>query len=231
MKSKWFDKKDVALKLRQQGVSIRTIEMRLGVPRSTLSGWCKNIVLTDTQNKKLKQQHETSLQRARSKAVVWHRAQKEQRLYQAQYSAQETMRKLDLSDTSLQKALLAALYMGEGAKKDGTLVLGSSDPTILTCYLSILRSAYNVDIDTLRIELHLRADQDGDTLMQYWLKTLHLPQSARGSIYKDARTAGKPTYEGYNGVCIIGGGGSRVQRELLYLGRSLFSSIGKNMRV
>ncbi len=92
--------------------------------------------------------------------------------------------------------------MGEGAKKDGTLTLGSSDQNILLYYLSILRSAFNVDTETLRIELHLRADQDAEKLMQYWLKILHLPQTAQGSIYKDARTTGKPTYEGYNGGCV-----------------------------
>jgi len=47
MVTRWFDIKDKALDLRQKGKSIRFVEKKLGIPRSTLSGWFKNIILTD----------------------------------------------------------------------------------------------------------------------------------------------------------------------------------------
>ena len=47
MRSKWFELKPDAIKLRKKGLSIREIELRLGIPRSTLSGWLKDIKLSD----------------------------------------------------------------------------------------------------------------------------------------------------------------------------------------
>jgi len=38
MKSKWYELKPDAIKLRKKGFSIGKIERRLGIPRSTLSG-------------------------------------------------------------------------------------------------------------------------------------------------------------------------------------------------
>ena len=45
MQSKWFELKPTAVKLRRKGFSIGKIEYNLGIPRSTLSGWLKNIEL------------------------------------------------------------------------------------------------------------------------------------------------------------------------------------------
>ena len=46
MASKWFDKKEEAIKLRKQGFSYNEIKNKLGVPKSTLSGWFRDILLT-----------------------------------------------------------------------------------------------------------------------------------------------------------------------------------------
>ena len=55
MKSKWYELKENAIKLRQQGFSIGKIERDLGIPRSTLSGWLKNIKLTARQKELLEE--------------------------------------------------------------------------------------------------------------------------------------------------------------------------------
>ncbi len=49
MISEWYNLKESAVSLRRSGDSIRDIEIKLGIPRSTLSGWFKNIQLTDSQ--------------------------------------------------------------------------------------------------------------------------------------------------------------------------------------
>ncbi len=53
MTSKWFKSKPEAVTLRKQGKSIKFIEKKLGIPSSTLSGWFKNILLTEKQKLKL----------------------------------------------------------------------------------------------------------------------------------------------------------------------------------
>ncbi len=45
MKSRWFELKEKVIKYRQEGNSLRNIEKKFGIPKSTLSGWFRNISL------------------------------------------------------------------------------------------------------------------------------------------------------------------------------------------
>ena len=65
MISKWFELKDEAISLRKKGKSIRNIEERLKIPRSTLSGWLKNIELSKSQKKVLDKKWREALVLAR----------------------------------------------------------------------------------------------------------------------------------------------------------------------
>jgi transposase len=54
MRSKWSELKPKACKVRRQGISIRSIEKKLGIPRSTLSGWFRDINLSKKQQDNLR---------------------------------------------------------------------------------------------------------------------------------------------------------------------------------
>ena len=128
MTSKWYELKDSAIKLRQRGFSIGEIERRLGIPRSTLSGWLKNIKLTAEQKEKLLQKWKNGLIKARQGAVVWHNAQKAERIKEAEKSAKETLKNINLNDKNILELALAFLYLGEGSKNNPETALGSSIP-------------------------------------------------------------------------------------------------------
>lgn len=225
--SKWSHKKEGAIRMRKSGYSIREVERSTGIPRSTLSGWFRHVTLSENQKRHLQSQRLKSLKHARSLATTWHKEQKRLRHELAKAEARKIMSAIDLNDVHTLKVLLSGLYMGEGAKRDGNLVLASSNPLIVRFYIAGLCQAYKVPRSRLKIELHIRADQDGESLMHFWLATLQLPKSARGSIQKDPRTKLKPTRSNYKGVCLVSGGGSAVQRELLYLGNALFEHFAK----
>jgi len=53
MKSGWFEYKPDVLMLSAQGVSMTTIEREFGIARSTLSGWFKEVELTELQRTRL----------------------------------------------------------------------------------------------------------------------------------------------------------------------------------
>ena len=53
MKSQWYKFKDEAIKLRRDGASLRDVEKRLKIPRSTLSYWFKDVDVTARQKEKL----------------------------------------------------------------------------------------------------------------------------------------------------------------------------------
>lgn len=215
MQSKWYELKEKALALRKKGLSIGTIERRLGIRRSTLSGWFKNVELTSAQKTRLHQQWKDGLIKARKKAVKWHNAEKEKRLCTARNEALETIRNIEITDKHIVEVALALLYLGEGSKATIETGMGSSDPLILKFFLTCLRKIYNVDTAKIRCELHLRADQDREEMIRFWARELALPIRNFTYVSVDKRTAGSRTYSRYKGVCQIRCGTVAIQRKLV----------------
>lgn len=230
MRSQWFDKKEKALLLRKkEGQSIKYIEKKLGIPRSTLSGWFKNIALTDKQKSVLEKNWREGLIVGRRKALIWHNKQKEIRLKFAEEQAINVLSSIDFDDKSILDLTMAMLYLGEGFKGSKT-GLGNSDPLILKFFLKILEINYGVDRNSVRCELHLRADQDCQKMKEYWSKELNIPIERFLNTSYDQRTEGRPTYEHYKGVCIVGCGSVAIQRKLVYLSRAFCEKVIENMR-
>lgn len=218
MRSKWYELKSKAIKLRQKGTSLREVEKILKIPKSTLSGWFKNIKLTQKQQEKLKSNVLRVLAKARREAVKWHNKQKELRLIFAENQAKEVLSKLNIEDVSIMELALSMLYLGEGAKQGRTL-LGNSDPMILKFFINALKKIYKLDVNKFKCELHLRADQDPDKMKKFWSKELNMSLISFTSVSIDQRTAGKPTYSTYHGVCVLQCGNIAVQRRLIYLSK------------
>src|SRR3989344_3602666 len=130
MKSKWYEYKSDAIRLRKNGISIVKIEQRLKIPRSTLSGWFRDIKLSEKQKEKLLFSKQQGLIKARKNAIVWHNKQKENRLKEAEEAARKVINSINIADRNILELALAMLYLGEGAKKNTETALGSSSPFI-----------------------------------------------------------------------------------------------------
>jgi hypothetical protein len=220
MKSKWFKLKGEAIKIRKDGMSIGYVEKKLGIPRSTLSGWFKNIQLTRQQKNQLYQNWKNALVKARKKAVIWHNQQKEIRIKEAERQALHTLSKIDINDKVALELALAFLYLGEGFKTNTGTGIGSSDPMILKFFITALVKNYRFDRDKIKCELHLRADQKPNKLRKYWSKELNLSLTNFTTISIDRRTAGSRTYPTYKGVCALRCGSVAIQRKLIYLSKA-----------
>ncbi|MAZ29821.1 hypothetical protein CL655_00880 [bacterium] len=228
MQSKWSYLKPGAIRLRKLGKSLPYVHKKLGIPKSTLSYWFKDIELTKKQKERLHQNWKNALVTARKEAAKWHRAQKAQRLETARTEALRTLERLNISDNDTLEIALALLYLGEGSKKKVETALGSSDPKTLLFYVTALERLYGVQRDTLRCQLYLRADQDADKLKRYWSRTLHMPLSCFRYVHHDTRTVGRKTYADYNGVCSIAGAPVAIQRKLVYLAHGFLDTIIEN---
>lgn len=217
MKSKWFELKEEAIKLRKEGFSITKIENQLGISRSTLSGWFRKIKLTENQRRILLQNQRNALVEARKKAVLWHNEQKRKRLTEAKRTARETLERINTGNNDFFELALAFLYLGEGAKKNPETAIGSSDPIILKFFLAAMKNIYKVNINNIKCELSLRADQNSEKIKQYWAMTLGLPIDNFKQVNIDNRTKGRATYSYYKGVCHLRCGNIAIQRKLVLL--------------
>ena len=229
MKSKWFELKPKAIRLRKHGKSIPYIENKLGIPRSTLSGWFKDVKLSSKQKKVLKDNWRNALIFARSRAVIWHNQQKEKRLKIAKEQASQLLAKLNTDNEDILDIALAFLYLGEGFKKAIETGLGNSDPLILKFFISVLGTNYGIVPSKIKCELHLRADQNPEEIKKFWSQTLGIPKENFKSISIDYRTKGTTTYPHYKGVCVLRCGNVAIQRKLVYFSEMFCKKvIGEN---
>jgi len=215
----YIKEKREAVCLRKSGFSIAFIEKQLGINRSTLSGWLKDIVLSDAQRKRLASQRKEAGDRGRLRAIKWHNNQKLKRLATADRQAHEALEMLDLKDESILNLALAMLYWGEGFKKIDETGLGNSDPQMLKIFLYCLRSIYKVPEDKIRCELYLRMDQNENKVKEFWSKELNLLPTAFRYTHFDARTKDTKTRPGYMGVCTIRCGNVAIKRKLINISR------------
>lgn len=216
--------------MRKKGFSIVKIERDLNVPRSTLSGWLKTISLTSAQKQKLSENKNKALVAGRKKAVIWHNQQKNKRLQEAKRQALNVLNNIDTKNLNITELALAILYLGEGGKSSVDTTLGSTDPLILKFFVTCLERIYNFDINRVRCELYIRADQNPDDIKRFWSRELKIPIKNFKGVYVDKRTAGSKSYNYYKGVCNIRCNNVAIKRRLLNLSR-LFCEKIVNLRV
>ncbi len=225
MTSKWFHLKSEAIKLRKQGQSLPYVHTTLGIPKSTLSHWFRDITLTEKQKEKLQTNWKNALVKARKEAVLWHNAEKDKRLELAKQDALAVLDNINRQDKHITELALALLYLGEGAKVNGETGMGSSDPLILKFFITCLRDIYHVPEDKIKCQLHLRADQDDTEMLTFWSVELNVPKERFNKTYHDMRTKGTETYHSYKGVCIIRCGTVAIQRKLVYIAKNFCTEI------
>ena len=226
---KFVKEHEAAIKLRKHGFSIAEIEKKLSINRSTLSPWIKDIKLGTKQKRRLLKHWRIGLFRARQKAVKWHHAEKTKRIAHAKLEAIQVLKNLNLHDKNILELALAFLYLGEGFKSNDETGIGNSDPLILKVFLKILQKNYSFDIDKIRCELYLRADQDGRKMKRYWSRELHIPVANFRHVSFDKRTIGSKTFKDYKGVCSLRCSNVAIQRKLLTISREFCRQIIKRV--
>lgn len=217
MVSKYRHLKEQCIALRKNGNSLKDVESALGVPRSILSYWFKNIQLTKAQKNKLDKRWRNALVTAREKASAWHRQQRLNRIAAAETSATISLSRLPRNSIEVQELALAMLYLGEGMKKSDNTCLGNSDPRIVRYFVHSINQLYGVPLEKMQCYLHLRADQDGEKCIDFWSKVTEIPRMNFKKPIYDSRTKGRKTYDHYQGVCIVHCGNVAIVRKLMYI--------------
>jgi transcriptional regulator with XRE-family HTH domain len=165
-----------ARKLRAQGWSVREIERQLGVSRSSVSVWVRDIHLEDAQRRRLARKTNVGqLAAAARKAST-------ARTIRAQY--QEDGRRL-ARVRGPSYAAGCMLYWAEGSKGRNSAQMSNSDPALLSFFAQFLREHFKVPDEAFRIHCNLFTDhlERQREVERFWLSALGLPAtSLRKSI-------------------------------------------------
>lgn len=128
--------KNKAIELRTNGKSIREISNLLGVSKSSVSIWCKNIELTDFQKKELDKRNPTSKNYVGEKSsnLISEKAKSKRIEYQKNGSKLAVGFNLFLAG--------CMLYWGEGSKNKNCVKITNYDPEMLKFFCQIFERMF-----------------------------------------------------------------------------------------
>lgn len=161
----------LARRLRADGWSVKAIERQLGVARSSVSVWVRDVPLSPTQL-----QHLADLER-RGPVVSAERRSAAARGERLRY--QDAGRTLARERGSLYAAG-CMLYWAEGAKRRNTVKLTNADPEVLAFFARFLRREFDVPPEKMRVHCNLFADHLSrqHEIENFWLSRLRLRRAA-----------------------------------------------------
>lgn len=211
-------KKEKTIVLRKQGKTYTEIRQALNTdtPKSTMSYWCKNVVLPPNYQAKIIKYNKINLEKGRQIALNINMAKKEKQLELIKKRIAPIKGVINNKDAA--KVVLAVLYAAEGSHnpKRGSIMFGNSDPFIVSLFMRLIRMCYPVNEEKFRCTVQCRADQNTGALENFWRNTTKIPSSQFYKTRIDPRTIGKPSKKpDYKGVCRIDYFSTEVLNELL----------------
>lgn len=160
-----------ARKLRQGGVSIKTIAHKLGVSSSTASLWCRDITLSPQQIQLLEKNARDPYYGKRGEYIQKQRQVKEdkvKKLFQIGMA--------EVSELNSRELFIAgvALYWAEGFKKDNLMGFSNSDPSMIRFMVRWLQEVCGIEKRRLRFRLALNESYKNKAkhVQRYWQNLL-----------------------------------------------------------
>ena len=198
-----------ARQLRRQGWTMPDIAAELGVSRSSVSLWTRDVevemgprrVVTPRPNRL----------RARRLAEV------------DEMNAWGAERLGSLGEQAF-LAAGAALYAGEGAKRDRRVSFANSDPAMIAFFLAWLRTLFALDESRLRLRLYLHQGLDLDAANAHWSAVTAIPSSQFGKPYRAVPDVGIRANKHEFGCATVSYSCSTTHRAVMGLCRALLSS-------
>lgn len=162
-----LEKKSKAQNLRKRGYSYSKIQKIINVPKSTLSGWCRDIALTEDQALKL---FKNKLKGAQKGRIIGAKRQQQRRIKQTKQLFDEGVDEIGKLSPRDKFLIGLALYSAEGTKTDGQCNFANSDPKLIKFMSFWFRKYCKVKKDKLRGALWIHDNLDKEKAEKYWSK-------------------------------------------------------------
>lgn len=196
-----FALKEKAIELRKEGNSIRTIEKKLKISRSSASLWTRDVRLT---NKQLKKLYKNKKSGGLKGSVIAAANKKQKRINLTNEIYVKAME--DVGTLTSREAFLVGvvLYFCEGDKADKNVAFTNSDPKALIFFIQWLRMYCHVDNGRIRVNIFLHENLDEKKAKQFWKSKLQIQDSHFKKTYvvkNKKKVYRKSKY--INGICRI----------------------------
>jgi hypothetical protein len=156
--------------LRAQAWTLADIAARLGVSKSSVSLWVRDIDVTTRARRAGRRRAPNRLERAKQEEISRLRAAGRERIGR-------------LNDRDLLVAGVA-LYAGEGGKRDGAVQFSNSNPAMVNLFCVWFRRFFCPDEARLRVRLYLHVGLDLTEATAFWSNVTGIPSSQFGKAYR-----------------------------------------------
>jgi AcrR family transcriptional regulator len=169
-------KRQRARRMRAAGMTMPDIASALGVSRGSVSRWTRDVEFEPGPRRRARRRGPNALQRRKQAEI--------------DELLEEGRRRIgELSEREFLVAG-AALYAGEGSKRDGAVGFSNSDPRMLAFFMAWLRRFLTIDESRLHVRVYLHAGLDLRAATEFWSAVVGVPISQFGAPY---RAAADPT--------------------------------------
>ena len=204
-----------ARELRARGWAMPDIAEELGVAKSSVSLWTRDVPLPAgasraTGRRQPRERAPNALQRAKQREI-------------AELAEVGRRRIGALADRDL---LIAgtALYAGEGDKTDGAVGFANTNAEFMQLFCRWLRTFFEIDEQRLRARLYLHTGLDLDAATTYWTEVLQIPRSQFRKPYRADPDPTRRHSKHTNGCATVSYSSVRVHREVMGLVNALVNA-------
>lgn len=217
-----LQQKQQAISLRKRGMSMNEISEMVGVAKSTVSLWVRDVSVSKQGRKLL----ELKMSNGQKSGIIARKKQTEEKLLFAQKQALEIIEVLPQSQ-DIYKLYCALLYWCEGSKsnQDSYFAFTNSDPALIKAFMFLLRESFVLDEKKFRVCVHLHEYHNEHKELLFWSKNTNIPLSQFISSYKKPNT-GLSYKKEYHGCAQVRYNDVNLAREIQALAREFIKSKG-----
>lgn len=168
--------KKQSIEMRKQGLSYGEIRRKLGVAKSTLSFWLRQIPLSEKDKLRL---YDTRI-RNMVAGPNSNRVRRESEIESIIQVASEEISHPISPDAHL--LLGAALYWAEGTKS-GAVSISNSDPVLIAFIVHWFSEVFSVSPKSFKAWLNIYPQQNDDDLKRFWADLTGIPLSQFGKTF------------------------------------------------
>jgi transcriptional regulator with XRE-family HTH domain len=169
-----IDEQNRARDLRTEGWTMPEIAEELGVSRSSVSLWTRDVPYTPRRPPR-------SGYDARTRTPNTLQRRKAEQIEELLAEGRERIGQLSEREFLISGAML---YAGEGTKTDGAVGLANSDPRMHAFFCAWLRHFFAIDESRLRVWMYLHEGLDLDAAERFWSDLLDIPRTQFGKAYR-----------------------------------------------
>ena len=216
-----LEEKNKAIKLREKGFSMGEISQAVGVSKSTVSLWVKDLKLSNKAKKIIA----SKLTKGQEMSIKTHHEITRQKEKIAKDYALDLVKKIKI-DKNMAKLVCSLLYASEGSKGPrSVLSFTNSDPNMIVLFLKMLRDGFDIDEKKFSICVHLHDYHNEEKQLNFWSKTARISRDHFMRPYRKPHT-GVNKKEGYEGCVRINYYDISLRRKIIAIADQFIKNTG-----